>query len=181
MFDGAFLKTPYFRQEKNERDSSTEFAFGFLCGIVTADPKIAYAEFDSTENATTVQRVTVNVCYMRPKGYFNIVSWGNTQMTAMARALRKDDIVFCVGTIKKSRYMAKKGVKKGEMCEWTELRPTFLVAQSWIDAGFAIANSPGIGRIVASDEADAMESLDDHAEDEYVEEDTGYDEYVPDL
>ena len=171
MYDGVLFQSPEFRSEKETDEKMYRFAF--VVGKVTRDPEVRHLQ---------MTRTTFNIKY-HTKSYINMVIWGDSMQAQLAQCLKAGDIVLAVGTITKSYYTARKGAEKGMRKEWRDMNCQFICSVSQIYELQRMILSPPIQDLMATEEADALESAEDHLEDQeyggYAEYESGM-EYVDD-
>ena len=163
MYDGVLFQTPEFRSESP--DDTKTYRMAICVGSLTKDPHVSMIGSQQTP------KVAFNIKY-HTKSYMNVAVWGKNDMAYASQTLEKGDMVLCFGTVTHSTYVAKSGPHKGEKREWYEMNCQWICAMSWLTEMLPIILSHKIREIVESEESDAMESAEDHADEYEVD---GYD------
>ena len=178
MNEGVLFRSPEFKPDGMEEAEAT-YRMAILAGHLTKDPEVSFIK---TKQGYEIRKVLLNIKYYS-KSYMNVIVWGDGQVAQAADCLEKGDDLLCAGMIRRTSYIPKRGANKGRKVEITEMNCMWLHAMSWTVGLLTLLKSPNIAKLIASDESDVMESMNDHLGDEYGDENAEYvgeDEYQDD-
>jgi len=162
MYDGVLFRSPKF---KAEQENAKEYQFAVVAGHLVKDPEIK--QKTKLQTSFTIKYYT--------KSFLNVTIWGNSEVARVAATLEQGDYVLCIGTITYSPYTVRSGADKGKEKIWSDLNPQILIPMSYMYQLVDIFASRKIKALLASEESDSMESIEDHADEYEVD---GYQEGV---
>lgn len=157
MYNGGFFRGRSF-SDNNESHTDTEYFFAIVWGELIVDPKVQV--FNKRKTSFTIKYHT--------DSFINVVIWGETEAATVASVLEKGDMVLCLGTVTKKKYIPQKGPDKGMEKVWTDLNPQIIIPMPSIEFLIAAHTSDALNKIIDSGEAakgsDAFESAGDYEE-----------------